>query len=318
MESLSLAQRKMPRGEVATGVGGSILVHVLVIAAGILAPYILPNKPIPLSSYTVNLVTMQDLGGPPPPLKGAATNSSDKSSATQAAPKAPSKAAGRGSSPVVPVKRLQMDDPAPKPVSELKKIESPETPKVSDNVDHSASVEKSLDKLIPKPKPASKPTPIVQNAKETARETPVRTAPTEAGGGQKGEKGAVQPAKGNPDGSEKGHAEGIAGASGQGGRVSSALLAMYAEKVKSAIRSQWALAALDSLKTGGLEARIVIVVSRDGRVMDVQVEKQSGNAMFDESAKRAVQKASPLPPMPDAIGVPTYTFGLRFRPEGLS
>lgn len=298
-----------------TGVGGSILVHVLVVAAAIVGPLILPRNPIPLSSYTVNLVSMQDLGGAPPPLKGVATKNSEAATG-QATQKAPSKPAGKSSSPVVPVKRLQMDDPAPKPVSELKKIQAPETPKVLDNTDNSASVEKSLDKLIPKPKPAAKPTPVVQNAKETAKEPPVKTAPTEAGGGPKGATGAAQAAKGNPDGSAKGAAEGVAGATGEGGRVSSALLALYGEKVKTAIRSQWAL--LDSLKEGGLEVQLVIVVSRDGKVIDVQVEKQSGNAMFDESARRAVRKASPLPPIPDAIGSPSLTVGLRFRPEGLS
>ena len=315
MEPIILAQRRTSREEMVTGVGGSILVHVLAIATAILAPQFLPHKSIPLDSYTVNLVSMQDLGGPPPPLKGAATKSSEAAT-SQTTQKAPSKAAGRSTSPVVPVKRLQMDDPAPKPVSELKKIEAPDKPKVQESQENTASVEKSLDKLIPKPKPAAKPTPVVQNTKETVQEDSVRSAPTEAGGGKKGEKGALPPAAGNPEGSSKGNAEGIAGASGQGGRVSSALLAMWGEKVKSAIRSQWAL--VDSLKEGGLETHLIIVVSRDGKVMDVQVEKQSGNAMFDESARRAVRKASPLPPFPDAVGTATLTVGLRFRPEGLS
>ena len=50
--------------------------------------------------------------------------------------------------------------------------------------------------------------------------------------------------------------------------------------------------------TSSLEATIHFRIDRNGRLGDVEVEKSSGNFLFDQAAIRAVQAAQPLAPLP--------------------
>ena len=50
----------------------------------------------------------------------------------------------------------------------------------------------------------------------------------------------------------------------------------------------------------GLSCRIEVRLLPGGDVLDVKIIRSSGNAIFDRSAKNAVNKASPLP-IPDDI-----------------
>jgi colicin import membrane protein len=60
----------------------------------------------------------------------------------------------------------------------------------------------------------------------------------------------------------------------------------------------------------GLEAVVSITVMRDGRAKINGFEKSSGNAVFDQSALRAIGKASPFDPPPFEMEI-----GVRFRPD---
>jgi len=59
--------------------------------------------------------------------------------------------------------------------------------------------------------------------------------------------------------------------------------------------------------SSGLEVIISMKIEKDGRIVSHEIEKPSGNALFDRSAMNAVAKASPLPPPPFEIEI-----GLRF------
>jgi len=68
----------------------------------------------------------------------------------------------------------------------------------------------------------------------------------------------------------------------------------------------------------GLRVTIRVRVSRNGRVVAAKVTRGSGDPFFDQSAERAVQKASPLPFPPN----PEYyefinTFDFKFNPDAL-
>jgi TolA protein len=58
-----------------------------------------------------------------------------------------------------------------------------------------------------------------------------------------------------------------------------------------------------------LLAVISIRIARDGRITVDKIEKSSGNPLFDRSALRAINSASPLPPPPQEIEI-----GVRFMP----
>ena len=59
----------------------------------------------------------------------------------------------------------------------------------------------------------------------------------------------------------------------------------------------------------GLEAIVVVRILKDGTVIVQEMEKKSGNALFDRSALRALTKASPLTPPPNEMEI-----GVRFYP----
>jgi len=78
----------------------------------------------------------------------------------------------------------------------------------------------------------------------------------------------------------------------------------YYSMIYRKIWSEWAYPDAGS---SGLEAIISIKIDRDGRIISHDIEKASGNALFDRSAVNAVTKASPLPPPPYEMEI-----GVRF------
>ena len=60
-------------------------------------------------------------------------------------------------------------------------------------------------------------------------------------------------------------------------------------------------------------AVVEITVRSDGRIVNIQFESKSGNAEFDRSVMRAIQKANPLPPLPPGLNEPLLTLGIRFQ-----
>lgn len=78
----------------------------------------------------------------------------------------------------------------------------------------------------------------------------------------------------------------------------------YLQRMLSRIESEWRRPGVE----GVMEAVIHFVVDKDGTVRDLHVLESSGHRPFDLAAVRAVQNASPLPPLPrsyrkDSLGV---------------
>jgi TonB family protein len=327
----------LSREELIAGIGGSVLVHGLIFAIVLLAPWAMPKKKFEMPYCSVNLVSMQELGaGAPASKKGVTSKAAEGPKSQEAAHKSSSTAAK--SAPLVPVKRLRMEEAPAKPQTELKRLEPREAPKIPERTASAASVEKDLDKLITKPKAPPKPAPIVQQSSSASseedekpssnREPAAKSTQTASGGGdQKGAKGAAGPqgspkgteegtARGDTDGVAKGNATGApAGGSPNGAMVTSARQ-QYALAVYNAIRRNWSIP--EFLKSQKLEAHLVLVLRRDGKVLDVQFERRSGQPLFDHSVESAVRKADPLPPFPEVYSPSKEEFSLRFRPDGRS
>lgn len=97
-----------------------------------------------------------------------------------------------------------------------------------------------------------------------------------------------------------------------GGAENSARLNAYYALVWSRIKSQWALPR-GIMQSDNLEAVIDVKIQRDGTVARLGIEKSSGNRYFDQSALKAVRKASPFPPLPAIIQEANAEFGIRFH-----
>jgi colicin import membrane protein len=89
----------------------------------------------------------------------------------------------------------------------------------------------------------------------------------------------------------------------------------YGSLVWARIQEEWTLPESLSRVRDQLEATVVLVLSRDGRVQKVWIEKPSGHALYDQAVMRAVKKAEPFPSFPREILENTLEIGFRFRPD---
>jgi TonB family protein len=105
-------------------------------------------------------------------------------------------------------------------------------------------------------------------------------------------------------------------ASEQGGVETNREITAYYETLWTRIKSEWALPR-GILPSEKLEAIVDVTVSRSGIVNSLKIEKTSGNRYFDQSAIRAIRKASPFPPIPENIRGSNLELGIRFHSEQL-
>ena len=84
-----------------------------------------------------------------------------------------------------------------------------------------------------------------------------------------------------------------------GGRAGTGIaMRIYQAEVEERIKSNWSYpVALQSKRD--LEAIVVVMVKRDGAIVNIQLKKRSGSAIFDQSVLRAVERSGPLPPFPE-------------------
>ena len=87
---------------------------------------------------------------------------------------------------------------------------------------------------------------------------------------------------------------------------------VYYSLIWSRIRGKWTLPQ-GILPRGNIEAIIQAKILKNGTVVDLSFEKRSGNRYFDESAMKAIKKASPFPPLPDSIRDNNIDVGIRFH-----
>lgn len=71
---------------------------------------------------------------------------------------------------------------------------------------------------------------------------------------------------------------------------------LYTQEVKQRVKQSWIVAE----PKPGLTAVVRFGILANGEVVEVELAERSGDIVFDESAMRAVRKASPLSPPPEA------------------
>jgi TonB family protein len=148
----------------------------------------------------------------------------------------------------------------------------------------SASVRQALDRLKKK---------VAQS--EAAGSRPGQTAP-----GMPGAAGA-----------------GIPGAAGSGGKRAIEITDLYKIEVAFQVERHWAFSQQMAGDGRTQQASLVFRVLPDGEITDIRITQKSGNSYLDDSVYKAILKANPVSPHPEAIRVPYVTVALRFTPEGL-
>ena len=147
----------------------------------------------------------------------------------------------------------------------------------------------------PKPEPAPPepvmPEPEPQPRKPTPAETPKAAAPSKPT-----DLPAPAPPPETRQGSPEGSAMGVTAFGATGSQLDDPTFTYgyYLDQMLGLIRAQWVRPPLGA----GVECVLHFQIRRDGRVEDVRIVTSSGYASFDLAARRAIESASPLPPLP--------------------
>lgn len=269
-----IERRSRPSGRrpEVVSLAAAALLHGLLVALILLLPRLTPPPP-PISFVPVQIIPAQALGVRRPASR----------------PKAEKPAPEPAKEPERPAP--EPEKPAPEPeqedvpvLPEKKPEKKPEPPKPSTSEGPRRPAEKTPEKTDPKP-PAS-------------GGTGTNPAGTAAQGTPDGEAGRRGSATGNPLGTSA-FGSSIAGLDNPDFRFG-----YYLDQLLSAIDSKWVRPPMGE----GVEATISFRIQRDGSLSDLQVAVSSGYNSFDLAALRAVQNASPFPPLPrayrnDSLGV---------------
>jgi TonB family protein len=155
----------------------------------------------------------------------------------------------------------------------------------------------------PEAAPAPDPPPVVPRPAPVAPSPPPPAPRPAAASAPVTPEAAAAPAvrEGSPLGSRDGA---VTGAAVAGLDNPDFTYGYYVDQMLGLIRAQWVRPTLG----GGIEASVHFVIARDGRVSEARIVSSSGYSSFDLSGLRAVQAASPLPPLPkgyrqSALGV---------------
>lgn len=295
---------RLPRQDVLFGMAVSVIVHAVAVFGVVFLPNVLPRKPVELPYYSVKLVSAGDLGMD----QGSGKGPKAQVKAPQAPPSAPKREAAPV--PVVPVKRLadgfKLSD------AKVEKLDADVKPNL-ERIER-PSLEKSVEQLLPKEKAERPKPPPAQPS--SGGPSGGAAASTAAAGSREPSKPTPSTGSGSAGAGASGTARGASGPAGTGEELALARRLYYTE-VWAAIKRQWVLPK-SLINVQGLEAVVVIVVRRDGKIESMQFEKRSGNQLFDDSVLRAIQKADPLPKFPDIYSPPRDEIGVRFRPEDLA
>ena len=99
-------------------------------------------------------------------------------------------------------------------------------------------------------------------------------------------------------------------------QVNSAVEKQYYMDLASRVQRLWILPEIKKWAPS-LETIVEFTVLRDGRMINVQITKSSGDTLFDRFAKETVKKAAPMPPFPAVLKKDRMDFGFRLRPAGI-
>jgi len=90
---------------------------------------------------------------------------------------------------------------------------------------------------------------------------------------------------------------------------------LYKMVLASEIEQNWVFNDILARLDQNLEVRILLKILKSGEIRDIIYETRSENRYLDESAKKAIKKTNPLPPLPS--GMNSYDVVVIFTPKGL-
>lgn len=99
------------------------------------------------------------------------------------------------------------------------------------------------------------------------------------------------------------------------GKQGSSPLDLYKSALGFAIKQKWVFNDRLARMDNRLQVMVMIKILKNGEIRDIAYETKSGNRYLDESAKKAIKRANPLPKLPQ--GMNSYDIVVTFTPKGL-
>ncbi len=90
----------------------------------------------------------------------------------------------------------------------------------------------------------------------------------------------------------------------------------YYLDIMDKIKAVWNMPSI-AVGKKNLEMDVVIKIRKDGKLVDINIDKGSGNRIYDESAIRAIRAAEPLPPIPAVLNKDSIEIPFAFKPEDM-
>ena len=188
----------------------------------------------------------------------------------------------------------------------VKRNSTPEPEVPISRIEEGGQEERALEKAIEDVKKKAAAALTVQKQPVRTHSSPYQDATAAKTGSGAAEKTRAASAEGS----------GVA-ASSDGDDGGEARINAYYREIWSRVKAQWALPG-GMMPQKPLESVIAITILRTGAVTEARFEKSSGNRYFDESVMKAIQKASPLPPLPDWVNGRSLNIGIRFHSAELN
>ena len=260
----------------------SVLLHVLILAGGLYLQYLSTVKRPRLKTVDVTLVTLPGPGSP-------------------SISRMPSVEPPLPETPELP------PDPEPEPEPEPRK---PEKPAVA------VEPEKPK-KQVPKKKPVEKPKPkkpvkdkLQALEKKVKQDQPSEFERTLARLERKVQQGPPSDLYKRTGPGGIGRGEGAYGAP-------MSPYERYLSKIAMIIQRHWSFTPHLIREKGGIEAYVALTVQPGGTVSDITFDRNSSSRYFDDTVLKAIEKASPFPPVPGEVSGTALRIGLVFTPKGI-
>ncbi len=290
----------------------SVALHLLLVLVVVLVPKIRPSRRLDLpASIHVRMVSLPGAGQKTPakadslpPAKKKAESKPDVKKITPPKPTPKPKKA-------IPIPKKKVEAPKPKP--EPKKAISI-APKKAKKKKHKPK--QSLKRKTYKPKKTIKET--IDRIEKKVKDSDAQRVKKALDRIRKQVKqtGPVDRLK-KKMANQGGAGSGTAGSGPGGGRRAIEMMDIYRAEIPYRIQENWAFPSQLAGEARHLKTVIVIKIMPSGEIADIWFEQRSGNQYLDESAYKAIQKSSPLPPLPPGYRRPFYNLGIGFTPEGV-
>ena len=298
-------------------------------------------RPLPMIAYTVELTDPSAIGGrlppgristqptpdaaPPAPAPGEPAAEEKAAVPEPAAPAPEPEPVAKVEPPkpeppkpdAVKIEPAKKPEPPPPPKPAAKPEPKPQPPKpVAEKpkpAPEKPAAQKPVEKAAEKPKPAAdKPPQAAKPASGQGGPADADAAPKDAYAA------AAERWRSKSQGQGLGGTEGGSGpigtggpGPGGGGQLVGIEFLAYRQTVINTVKGHWT----NVVGTPGLVAAVRFAIGADGSLGGIRLERSSGNAAYDSSVLRAVQRTQQLPPPPSKYAREFGEFVIEFHSE---